>query len=361
MSDSGVELKNVTKIFKDPQQRDVVAVDNVSFAVNKGELVTLLGPSGCGKTTILRMIGGFEFCTSGDIAIDGQSMGALPPNRRNTSMVFQSYALFPHMTLYNNVAYGLRLKKLARAEIDKRVRRIFEVVGLTGKEDRSPGQISGGQQQRVALARALVNEPSVLLFDEPLSNLDAKLRVYMREEIRRIQQSLGITSIYVTHDQEEAVAISDRIVLMNNGVIEQIAAPREIYEKPASQFVADFFGKVNFLPAEIKDKQGAKIIVSLFGNTLEMEQEGLAAAAGAKVQAVLRPEAASLSREPDAMAVPAKVSRSVYMGNVFEVTVSAQGCDILVTMNTSDTEKPVAAGDDVFLSMDPQRLHLIAE
>ncbi|MEW5946438.1 MAG: ABC transporter ATP-binding protein, partial [bacterium] len=274
MGEPGVELRGVAKEFVDPAGKRVVAAEDVSFVVEKGEMVTLLGPSGCGKTTILRMIGGFEVQTRGDIFINGRNMGIRPPNARDTSMVFQSYALFPHLTIYNNVAYGLRVRRMPRAEVGRRVGAMVKVVGLEGMEDRHPGQLSGGQQQRVALARALVNEPAVLLFDEPLSNLDAKLRVQMRDEIRRIQRKVGITSVYVTHDQEEAVCISDSIVVMNRGRVEQVGAPREIYERPGTRFVAGFFGRVNFVPGVVESVRGDGGVVTLFGRRFEFTQPG---------------------------------------------------------------------------------------
>lgn len=358
MAQAGVGLKNITKIFEDPQRRAVVAVDDVSFTVDKGELVTLLGPSGCGKTTILRMIGGFELPTKGEIFIDNESVGMLPPNRRNTSMVFQSYALFPHMTLYNNIAYGLRIrKKHTRGEIDKKVRAMMEVVGLKGYEDRAPGQISGGQQQRVALARALINEPSLLLFDEPLSNLDAKLRVQMRDEIRRIQRRVGITSIYVTHDQEEAVCLSDRIVVMNDGIIEQIGAPREIYERPRSRFVANFFGKVNFVPAEIKGTKGDTVAAEILGRVFEILQPGFKKKDSGRVEAVLRPEAVSISESGDG--IPAKIVRAVYMGNVIDYTAAVGDKELLVTSPNPKVAGVIPEGRDVRLAIDPAALHLL--
>jgi iron(III) transport system ATP-binding protein len=222
-------LENITKIFPSRGNiAEVVAVHDVNLEIQKGELVTLLGPSGCGKTTTLRMIAGFEFPTSGTIALDGREINSLPPHKRDMSMVFQSYALFPHLTVFENIAYGLNVQRLNKKTIAERVGRVLDLVHLQGYGDRAPGQLSGGQQQRVALARALVMEPKVLLMDEPLSNLDAKLREEMRTEIRRIQKTLNITSVYVTHDQIEAMTLSDRIVVMNEGLIEQIGSPVEV-------------------------------------------------------------------------------------------------------------------------------------
>ncbi len=357
MAVPGVELRNITKIFEDPQKRAVVAVDDVSFGVEKGELVTLLGPSGCGKTTILRMIGGFEIQTEGQVFIDSKSVGMLPPNRRNTSMVFQSYALFPHMSLFNNVAYGLKLKKKSKDEIAKKVKEMFRVVGLEGMEDRSAGQISGGQQQRVALARALVNEPSVLLFDEPLSNLDAKLRVQMRDEIRRLQKKLGITSIYVTHDQEEAVCVSDRIVVMNDGIVEQIGSPREIYERPTTRFVAGFFGKVNFVPVKVKQETGTNILVDMLGKEFLIKQPGFRAKGDGRIEAVLRPEAVVIRENGNG--IPAKVARAVYMGNSVDYDMVIGEQRILVSVPNPKVTGSVPEGSEVMLDVDPAALHLL--
>jgi len=237
----GVKLVDITKTFPDLSHphREVTAVRNASLEVRDGEFVTFLGPSGCGKTTTLRIISGFEAPTSGEVWISGQMVNDIPPNKRDTSMVFQSYAIFPHLSVGQNIGFGLELRGRPRREIRTEVEKIMEVMDLKGLGQRRPDQLSGGQQQRVALARAIINRPSVLLFDEPLSNLDAKLREQMRLEIRRIQQTFGITSIYVTHDQAEAMTVSDRIVVMNQGDIVQIGTPFEIYSRPATRFVAD--------------------------------------------------------------------------------------------------------------------------
>ncbi|MDN5963595.1 MAG: ABC transporter ATP-binding protein, partial [Actinomyces sp.] len=248
-----LELVGLTKRFGEGAEA-VTAVDAIDLVIEPGEFITLLGPSGCGKTTTLRMIAGFEDATSGRVLLDGEDMVVVPPNKRPMSMVFQSYALFPHMSVRDNVSYGLKLQRMPRAELEEAVDVALASMNLTSMADRAPAQLSGGQQQRVALARAMVVRPKVLLFDEPLSNLDAKLRVKMRTEIRRMQRRLGITSVYVTHDQSEAMAMSDRIVVMNSGRIEQVATPSEIYRHPASVFVADFVGRANFLDAKVVDR-----------------------------------------------------------------------------------------------------------
>ena len=248
----GVRLEHVSKIYQDPKtKKDFYAVHDANIDIAPGEFVTLLGPSGCGKTTILRMIAGFESPDEGEIYLGGEPINELTPNKRDTAMVFQSYALLPHYNIFDNVAYGLKLRKLPKEQIAEKVHAILGLVGLEGMEDRMTNQLSGGQQQRVALARALVIEPGVLLFDEPLSNLDAKLRVDMRNEIRRIQQAAGITAIYVTHDQSEAMALSDNIIIMKKGVIDQVGDPHTVYYHPVDEFVADFIGESNFLRGKL--------------------------------------------------------------------------------------------------------------
>ena len=237
-----LEIQNMTKLFKNGD-----GVKNVNLTVYEGEFLTMLGPSGCGKTTILRAIGGFLDVDQGDILIDGRSVVRLPPEKRPTAMVFQSYNLWSHMTIYDNLAFGLRIRKVPKKEIKERTREMLELVKMSGVEKKYPAQLSGGQQQRVAIARALLLQPSVLLLDEPFSALDAKIRSQMREELKRIQEDLKITVVFVTHDQEEAMAISDRIVVMNKGVFEQVGTPTEVYDRPASRYVASFIGDMNFI------------------------------------------------------------------------------------------------------------------
>ena len=307
----GVRLEHISKIYNDPKTgKQFYAVNDVSLEIAPGSFVTLLGPSGCGKTTTLRMIAGFESPDSGEIYLGDQAINALTPNKRDTAMVFQSYALFPHYNVYDNIAYGLKLRKVPKKEMDERIERILELVELTGMESRMTNQLSGGQQQRVALARAMVVEPSVLLFDEPLSNLDAKLRVSMRTEIRRIQQTLGITAVYVTHDQAEAMAISDNIIIMNKGVIAQMGSPEEIYHRPNSEFVADFIGEVNFLMGEVAEKKGDTCVVKVNGHPVEVANPDNFDV-GKACKLVLRPEAGILG---DTGALPCKVVLSCFMG-----------------------------------------------
>ena len=291
----GVRLEHISKIYQDPKTgKDFYAVKDTSLEIEPGTFVTLLGPSGCGKTTTLRMIAGFESPDEGEIYIGDEAINELTPNKRDTAMVFQSYALLPHYNVFDNVAYGLKLRKVPKEEIKRRVLGMLKLVGLEGMEARMTNQLSGGQQQRVALARALVIEPSVLLFDEPLSNLDAKLRVTMRTEIRRIQQEVGITAIYVTHDQSEAMALSDKIIIMEKGVVAQMGTPHEIYYHPKSEFVADFIGEANFLKGPMTGRDGDNVTLNIEGNPVktvgnpEME-------IGKEYTIVLRPEAAALA------------------------------------------------------------------
>jgi ABC-type Fe3+/spermidine/putrescine transport system ATPase subunit len=255
-----VDVRAITKRFG-----AVVAVEAVSFTVRAGEFFSLLGPSGCGKTTTLRVIGGFEGVDEGDILIGGRSMGRLPPNRRETNMVFQRLALFPHYSVFDNVAFGLRMRRLPGAEVLRRVAEALERVELGSLGARRIGELSGGQQQRVALARALVLNPDILLLDEPLSNLDAKIRIQVRAEIRKLQKELGITTVYVTHDQEEALSLSDRVAVMRDGRVLQVAPPKELYERPAGRFVADFVGTNNFLPGTCRDTAAGRVAETVIG------------------------------------------------------------------------------------------------
>jgi len=315
-----VELKGVTKRFE-----DVVAVDKATFTVERGELFTLLGPSGCGKTTALRIVAGFELPDEGQVLFDGEDVTFRKPYERGCAMVFQNYALWPHMTVFDNVAYGLKMKKLPKEEVRRRVLKALEMVGLEGMEDRYPLQLSGGQQQRVALARALVVEPKVLLMDEPLSNLDAKLRLKMREELRKLQKRLGITTIYVTHDQEEAMSLSDRIAVMNRGRILQIGTPLEVYSKPANLFVATFIGRSSIIRGRVKEVESGFAELSA-GSRLRLK--GVAAAElkpGSQAIAVVRPEDVSLNPLPGANEIEGVVELSMFLGSYKQLRVNVDG------------------------------------
>jgi putative spermidine/putrescine transport system ATP-binding protein len=289
-----LELRQVTKQFG-----TFLAVKDFSIDVERGEFVSFLGPSGCGKTTTLRMIAGFIEPSSGDILIRGQKVNGVPPYRRDTGMVFQNYALFPHMTVYDNIAFGLRYRKVPKDEIKKRVREMLELVRLPDVEGRKPSQLSGGQQQRIALARAMVIKPKVLLFDEPLSNLDAKLREKLRVELRQIQQEVGITSIFVTHDQEEALALSDRIVVMNQGEVTQIGTPFEIYEKPSTEFVGGFIGQSNFLSGTVAAVASDSLTIQLADGISVGAQKAASVNPGDKVKVLIRAERIDLKIQPN--------------------------------------------------------------
>lgn len=318
-------LENVDKIFTARGGAgEVTAVSNVSLQIEKGEFVTLLGPSGCGKTTTLRMIAGFEFPTKGDIRLDGEIINDQPPHKRDMSMVFQSYAIFPHLTVFENTAYGLRVQRLSKAEINERVERVLKLVELEGFGGRTPEQLSGGQQQRVALARALVMEPKVLLMDEPLSNLDAKLREQMRSEIRRIQKQIGITSVYVTHDQTEAMTMSDRIVVMNEGRIEQVGSPTEIYRRPSNRFVADFIGRANFVKGKVEGMENGRLTVEALGSSHSVPAAHNNFKVGQDVTLVVRPEMVMI--DPPANAHAAGIVReAAYLGSNVEYDVEVDG------------------------------------
>ena len=317
-------LDNIIKTFASRGGvGEVIAVDGVSLNIERGDLVTLLGPSGCGKTTTLRLIAGFEFPTSGRILLDGNAINELPPHKRDMSMVFQSYAIFPHLNVFENIAYGLNVQRRPGEEIKRRVAKVLDLVELIGLENRAPNQLSGGQQQRVALARALIMEPKVLLMDEPLSNLDAKLREQMRTEIRRIQKRLGITSVYVTHDQVEAMTLSDQVVVMNRGKIEQIGTPTEIYRRPATRFVADFIGRANFVEATVRDHRDGHLILDALGTTLIALTPATTLRPGDPATLVLRPEMVEID-SPQAH-VAGIVRRAAYLGNVIEYDVEVGG------------------------------------
>ncbi len=350
-------LENVSKSF--PQrdgEGEVRAVDRVSLTIHEGEFVTLLGPSGCGKTTTLRLISGFELPTAGRILLDGKDISNRPPNKRDMAMVFQSYALFPHMTVAKNIAYGLRVQHVPGKELRERVERVLDLMGLRGLGGRRPNELSGGQQQRVALARSLVVEPRVLLFDEPLSNLDAKLRVQMRSEIRNIQRRLNITSVYVTHDQVEAMALSDRIVVMNQGKIEQIGAPEEIYRRPATRFVADFIGRANFLNARIDSVEGDQAAVELLGQRVRVPVT-FAVEAGDQLTAVLRPE--GLTLREDAALEQGVVEQAMYLGSSTEYVVQVQGTQLIVVDTDPRAQYVFREGQTVGVTFEPSTVHLL--
>ena len=354
-----VTLQAVTKRFKNTKGRDdIVAVSESDFTVAPGELVTLLGPSGCGKTTTLRMIAGFELPTSGKILIGNEDVSMLPPNARDKATVFQSYGLFPHMNVFDNVAYGLKLRKVDKAEIHRKVMETLDLVGLKDLADRSPGRLSGGQQQRVALARSLIVEPAVLLLDEPLSNLDALLREQMRVEIRRIQKTLGITAIYVTHDRVEAMSLSDRVIVMKDGVIRQIGTPSQIYEDPASCFVAGFVGKVAFFPVEVTSGGPGDWTCLLGGKALHVHRAADEVQPGVPSVLMARPESLRLVA-PGQGFIEGTVRMNVYLGHSVESFVETVYGEVLVQVDDPASKTLYPEGSLVSIGFDEARVRLL--
>ncbi|MEV4375893.1 ABC transporter ATP-binding protein [Streptosporangium sp. NPDC049644] len=357
-----IELDGVVKEYVSHGEV-VQAVKGVTLTIAEGEFFSLLGPSGCGKTTTMRMIAGFEDPSRGNVRLHGQDVTNVPPNKRDVNMVFQSYALFPHMNVWENVAFGLRRKKVAEAEIKRRVGEILEIVDLTGREKRRPREMSGGQQQRVALARALVNKPRALLLDEPLGALDLKLRQAMQIELKRIQREVGITFVYVTHDQSEALTMSDRIAVMNDGMVEQLGTPREIYERPATTFVAGFIGTSNLLSGTVDGLRSGFAVLRL-GDEDQVLTEGGSFAAGEPIAITVRPEKIGISTEEptgDLSVVRGVVSEVVYLGLYNSYTVSlAQGAEMTVfQQNALDSTSTAERGDAVWLSWRPQHSYAI--
>jgi len=345
-----VTFENVSKIYGG----SVIAVDNVAFKIEAGMLVTLLGPSGCGKTTILRMIAGLDMATKGRIHIGDEDVTKLPATDRDVSMVFQSYALFPHMTVGENVAYGLNVSGMNKSEAGDRAEDGLKLVGLTGYGDRLPSEMSGGQQQRVAVARALVLEPQVLLFDEPLSNLDAKLRRQVREEIRDIQTNLGLTVVYVTHDQEEALAVSDRIIVMKNAGIAQEGTPRELYEEPANLFVADFIGDANVVTAEIRSIDGEWANVLVGNAETRLPSRGMQPG---QTQIAIRPESLQISETNIPGSIEAEVVKATYLGSHMEYTLDTAVGELFVV--EPDISNPVGIGSTISVRLRDHGIALV--
>jgi spermidine/putrescine transport system ATP-binding protein len=360
-----VRLERVTKRFG-----DFTAVREMELDIPRGQFFTMLGPSGCGKTTTLRMVAGFEDPTEGRVLLSGEDVTSLPAFRRPTNTVFQSYALFPHRSVEQNVAFGLQRQKVDKAEIRRRVGEELERVGLAGEAKRRPAQLSGGQQQRVALARALVNRPEVLLLDEPLGALDLKLRKQLQVELKRIQRDVGITFVYVTHDQEEALTMSDRIAVMNKGVVEQVADPETVYERPGTTFVAGFIGVSNLMPGEVVSSNGAGTQMRLdAGPTVKALDSG-GVSAGERAHAVVRPEKLELHQAGDSAeggrpSVEGQVESSLYLGTATQMVVKlGDGTRMTVLVPNADAEARrdlPAAGEPARLSWSDENIHIVRE
>jgi spermidine/putrescine transport system ATP-binding protein len=376
MANIAVELRDVVKIFPNPGGGEVAAVNHVDLQIQDGEFFSLLGPSGCGKTTTLRMIAGFEWPTSGEVLIKGQPMGRTPPYNRPVNTVFQSYALFQHMTIAQNVAFGLEMEHIPKGEIERRVENALEMVQLTMMDLRRPSQLSGGQQQRVALARALVKRPAVLLLDEPLGALDLKLRKEMQLELKSLQEQVGITFIYVTHDQGEALTMSDRIAVMSKGQVLQIGSPVEIYERPNHRFVADFIGETNFLAGVVLGRDGEHALVQPDG--LGIQVSGLAQGdlkSGQRVAVSIRPEKMRLLSDPDLAVVeahshknifPVRVLNTAYIGSDTRIiAVLGQGHRLVIWeqnhISTLDPNAFYAEGDETYVFIPPENALVLAE
>ena len=356
MAHAALIVRDLTKRFV-AGGAEVTAVDHVSFDVNGGEFFTMVGASGCGKTTTLRMIAGLEKPTSGTITLDGRDFMAVPPQQRNIGMVFQSYALFPHLTIFENVAYGLRLRGISRADIERRVAATLALLQLEPYAQRHPAALSGGQQQRVSIARALVYEPSMLLLDEPLANLDAKLRVQMREELRALQRRLGITTLYVTHDQEEATAVSDRVAVFNHGRLIQLGPPEAIYTCPATLFVADFIGRANFLPVRLADSTSPTAGVML-GNGTRLHPQRHVALRDDEARTLRNPDDAIVMIRPEHLALNAsngdlacRVRRIQLLGGLIRYSVEADIVEQPILVETTRPLPGIAEGSGAWVSI----------
>ncbi len=328
-----IQIENLLKTFPQPKGGIATAVNDVSLTIPAGSLFFLLGPSGCGKTTLLRMIAGFTFPTAGRILFDGNDISTVPPHRRDTGMVFQSYALWPHMTVADNVAFGLQVRKIPKPERDQRITEALKMVQMEAYKDRRPNQLSGGQQQRIALARALAIRPKCLLLDEPLSNLDAKLRLEMRSEIRRIVKQVGTTAIYVTHDQKEALSMADAIAVMNAGRLEQVGTPADLYRRPATRFVAEFIGESNFLQGTVESVNSTTLIIKTPAGNIMARNTGAAPAAGSTLSLAFRPESVTLfdsgpngrTSSPTANLLRGTRLSSTYLGDIAEHLIQIPG------------------------------------
>jgi spermidine/putrescine transport system ATP-binding protein len=357
-----VKLNHVVKVFDDQENEpENAAVKDISLDIREGEFLTILGPSGCGKTTTLRMIAGFEQCTSGNIFIDGEDVSSKAPYERKVNTVFQNYALFPHMNIFDNIAFGLTIKKMSKDEIDTKVRQMLKIVQMEGYENRMPDQLSGGQKQLVAIARAIINNPKVLLLDEPLGALDLKLRKQMQVELKHLQQKLGITFVYVTHDQEEALTMSDRICVMNNGLIEQLGTPDDIYERPKTKFVADFIGETNIFEGLVKELQNSDALVEVADNqqiSLLTKEYNI----GEVVCFAIRPERLKLKTIPDTgdSSLKVKLKERIYVGSILKTVVTlSNGKEVTVNETAGSTYDFLGEVPEAFVTWNPKNAVVI--
>ena len=353
-----IKIKNVSKNFE-----EVVAVDNINVDIARGEFFSLLGPSGCGKTTLLRILAGFEYPSSGSVFIDSLDVTDITPNLRPTNMVFQNYAIFPHINVKRNIEFGLRKEKLSKDELDKRVQDALKMVQLEGYEDRYSNQLSGGQRQRIALARALVKQPKVLLLDEPLGALDKKLREEMQLELRNLQRSIGITFIFVTHDQEEAMTMSDRVAVMNKGKILQISPPRDLYNNPKNLFVGDFIGQINFLDTQIVKIEGnnAKVLINKLGEH-EIITSNNNLSQNESIVCAIRPETIIISKTNEKnsdICIKGSISNTSFYGNMTYVYVNIEGLSKPIMVSTSDVLEGLSHNSDCYLNINLKDIRII--
>ena len=353
-----IKIQNVSKKFE-----DVVAVDNISVDIKRGEFFSLLGPSGCGKTTLLRILAGFEYPSSGSVFIDNLDVTDITPNLRPTNMVFQNYAIFPHINVKRNIEFGLRKEKLSKEELDKRVQDALKMVQLEGYEDRYSNQLSGGQRQRIALARALVKQPKVLLLDEPLGALDKKLREEMQLELRNLQRSIGITFIFVTHDQEEAMTMSDRVAVMNKGKILQISPPRDLYDNPKNLFVGDFIGQINFLDTQIVKIEGnnAKVLINKLGEH-EIVTGNNNLSQNESIVCAIRPETIIISKTNEKVSdicIKGSIANTSFYGNMTYVYVNIEGLSKPIMVSTSDSLEALSHNSDCYLNINLKDIRII--
>ena len=353
-----IKIKNVSKNFE-----EVVAVDNINVDIARGEFFSLLGPSGCGKTTLLRILAGFEYPSSGSVFIDSLDVTDITPNLRPTNMVFQNYAIFPHINVKRNIEFGLRKEKLSKDELDKRVQDALKMVQLEGYEDRYSNQLSGGQRQRIALARALVKQPKVLLLDEPLGALDKKLREEMQLELRNLQRSIGITFIFVTHDQEEAMTMSDRVAVMNKGKILQISPPRDLYDNPKNLFVGDFIGQINFLDTQIVKIEGnnAKVLINKLGEH-EIITSNNNLSQNESIVCAIRPETIIISKTNEKVSdicIKGSITNTSFYGNMTYVYVNIEGLSKPIMVSTSDSLEGLSHNSDCYLNINLKDIRII--